>query len=249
MLTMVTMKLLLSAAIRKKALSSSPITKVNIEYTSFLFINYSMQVGMGQSQSVFEQDQYNQYAQCTYFNQKDILRLYKRFSKLDSGRINPRIADVSTRLTFAQMQSLPELRENPFKDRICQVFSTDGHGIHFEDFLDMFSVLSSHAPWELKAAYAFRIFDYNGDAAICKADIKQIVRNLAGEIVFIPNSYSMTSKVVFFLLIVILSTGQSQTAQKFAYNFIVYCEPIICVQFQKLRIPRVHILYNKYVCT
>ncbi len=141
-----------------------------------------MQTRMGQSHSVFEQKQFDLYTQCTYFNQKDILRLYKRFYKLDPVRINPRIADVSTRLTFAQIQSLPELRENPFKERICQVFSTDGYGIHFEDFLDMFSVLSSHSPWELKAAYAFRIFDYNGDAAICKGDIKQIVHNLTGEI-------------------------------------------------------------------
>ena len=136
---------------------------------------------MGQRQSIFEHDQFELYTECTYFSPKDILRLYKCFAKLDPVRINTRIADVSTRLSFAQIQTLPELRENPFKERICQVFSTDGQGIHFEDFLDMFSVLSPHAPWELKAAYAFRIYDYNGDAAICEEDIKEIVRSLTGK--------------------------------------------------------------------
>ncbi len=135
---------------------------------------------MGQQQSVFDNNQFEKYAQCTYFKQKDILRLYKIFSKLDPDRINPRFVDTRTRLSFAQMQSLPELRENPFKVRLCKVFSTNGQGINFEDFLDMFSVLSSHAPWELKAAYAFRVFDYNGDAGICEDDIKQIVTSLVG---------------------------------------------------------------------
>ena len=135
---------------------------------------------MGQGPSVFQEDQFEHYTECTYFTQKDILRLYKHFCHLDPVRINPMMADVTTRLSFAQIQTLPELRENPFRDRICQVFSTDGKGIHFEDFLDMFSVLSPHAPWDLKAAYAFRIYDFNGDAAICEEDIKKVVLSLTG---------------------------------------------------------------------
>jgi len=135
---------------------------------------------MGNTQSVFDDAQFELYTECTYFTKKDILRLYKCFCKLDPIRINPRVADVTTRLTFSQVQCLPELRENPFKERICQVFSTDGCGIHFEDFLDMLSVFSSHAPWQLKAAYAFRIYDYNDDAAICEEDIQNVARNLTG---------------------------------------------------------------------
>ena len=46
------------------------------------------------------------------------------------------------RLSFAEVQSLPELKVNPFKERICKVFSTNGRGINFEDFLDMASVFS-----------------------------------------------------------------------------------------------------------
>ncbi len=150
---------------------------------------------MGQQQSVFDNNKFDKYAQCTYFNQKEILRLYKCFSKLDPERINSRLVDVRTQLSFAQIQSLPELKENPFKERLCQIFSANGQGINFEEFLDMFSVLSSHAPWELKAAYAFRVFDYNGDAAICEEDIKQIVTSLVGESYVIqPGNFQHTCR-------------------------------------------------------
>lgn len=53
----------------------------------------------------------------------------------------------------------PELRVNPFGDRICKVFSSSNNGeISFEDFLDMMSVFSDAAPKSVKAEHAFRIF-------------------------------------------------------------------------------------------
>ena len=60
------------------------------------------------------------------------------------------------------------------------MFSTDDVGLNFEDFLDMFSVLSEHAPWDLKASYAFRIYDFNNDNDISEDDIKQTIRALTG---------------------------------------------------------------------
>ncbi|XP_045372753.1 calcium and integrin-binding family member 2 isoform X3 [Camelus bactrianus] len=54
---------------------------------------------------------------------------------------------------------MPELRENPFKERIVEAFSEDGEGnLTFNDFVDMFSVLCESAPRELKANYAFKIY-------------------------------------------------------------------------------------------
>ena len=48
---------------------------------------------------------------------------------------------------------------NPFRDRICQVFSSSGDGnLTFEDFLDMMSVFSENAPKNVKVEYAFRIY-------------------------------------------------------------------------------------------
>ena len=48
---------------------------------------------------------------------------------------------------------------NPFKDRICEVFSSSGDGnMTFEDFLDMMSVFSDNAPKTVKVEFAFRIY-------------------------------------------------------------------------------------------
>lgn len=50
-------------------------------------------------------------------------------------------------------------QDNPFRQRIAEVFSEDGDGnMTLDDFLDMFSVLSEMAPRDLKAYYAFKIY-------------------------------------------------------------------------------------------
>ena len=51
------------------------------------------------------------------------------------------------------------MQVNPFKDRICEVFSSSQDGdMTFEDFLDMMSVFSENAPKNVKVEYAFRIY-------------------------------------------------------------------------------------------
>ncbi|XP_041345619.1 long-chain-fatty-acid--CoA ligase ACSBG1-like isoform X1 [Pyrgilauda ruficollis] len=72
--------------------------------------------------------------------------------------------------------------ENPFKERIVESFSEDGEGsLSFNDFVDMFSVLSEMAPRELKAIYAFKIYDFNTDNFICKADLEKTLNKLTRE--------------------------------------------------------------------
>lgn len=56
---------------------------------------------------------------------------------------------------------VPHPQENPFRRRICEVFSEDQCGnLTFDDFLDMFSVFSEMAPLQLKLKYAFRIYGW-----------------------------------------------------------------------------------------
>lgn len=60
---------------------------------------------------------------------------------------------------MAKILQYPELNTNPFGDRICKIFSSSKDGdCTFEDFLDMMSVLSEHAPASVKAEHAFRIY-------------------------------------------------------------------------------------------
>ncbi|KAK2146174.1 hypothetical protein LSH36_626g00007 [Paralvinella palmiformis] len=63
------------------------------------------------------------------------------------------------KISHNRIEKMPEFKENPFKKRICRVFSEDGTGdMSFDDFLDMFSVFSEGAPRSVKANYAFRIY-------------------------------------------------------------------------------------------
>lgn len=78
--------------------------------------------------------------------------------------------------------NMPELKENPFRNRIVEAFSEDGLGnLSFNDFVDMFSVLSETAPRELKAIYAFKIYDFNVDNFICKEDLEKTLNKLTKE--------------------------------------------------------------------
>uniref|UniRef100_A0A7M4G2U9 Calcium and integrin binding family member 3 n=1 Tax=Crocodylus porosus TaxID=8502 RepID=A0A7M4G2U9_CROPO len=82
-------------------------------------------------------------------------------------------------LPYELISSMPELKDNPFRQRIAEVFSEDGEGnMTLDDFLDMFSVLSEMAPRDLKASYAFKIYDFNNDDYICKSDLEKTVNKL-----------------------------------------------------------------------
>lgn len=39
----------------------------------------------------------------------------------------------------------------------------------------------AEAPWELKASYAFRMFDYNMDAYICSGDLEELLIAITGD--------------------------------------------------------------------
>lgn len=65
----------------------------------------------------------------------------------------------NAKLPMNKMFQYPELGVNPFKDRICKIFSSSHDGdCTFEDFLDMMSVFSENAPCSVKAEHAFRIY-------------------------------------------------------------------------------------------
>uniref|UniRef100_A0A0N4Z2L0 Calcium and integrin-binding family member 2 n=1 Tax=Parastrongyloides trichosuri TaxID=131310 RepID=A0A0N4Z2L0_PARTI len=131
---------------------------------------------------VFSREQLEEYQDCTFFTKKDILRLYKRFNALNPNKVLPNMQGTRPSiitLTYEEVEKMPELRENPFRRRICQVFSEDGSGnLTFDDFLDMFSVFSEMAPLQLKLKYAFRIYDFDGDDQIGHDDLSRMIRCL-----------------------------------------------------------------------
>lgn len=133
---------------------------------------------MGSSQSVFTEQELEDYQELTYFTKKEILHVHKRFSQLDDVAVS---ADKNAKLEKDIILQLPELQENPFKDRICDVFSSSSDGnMTFEDFLDMMSVFSDNAPKNVKVEYAFRIYDFDSDDMISSTDLQEVINRLTG---------------------------------------------------------------------
>ncbi|XP_061102714.1 calcium and integrin-binding family member 2-like isoform X1 [Conger conger] len=111
------------------------------------------------------------------------IRLHGRYHELAPHLVPMDYTDEpDVTLPLALIVNMPELKENPFRTRIVESFSEDGMGNQsFNDFVDMFSVLSEMAPRELKAIYAFKIYDYNTDNYLCKEDLEKTLNKLTRE--------------------------------------------------------------------
>ncbi|KZS03067.1 Protein CIB2 [Daphnia magna] len=137
---------------------------------------------MGNKVATFSEQQLEDYQDTTFFSRKEILRVHRRFRELQPELVPRTMSMEATRdlrLPKSLINTLPELKENPFRDRILKVFSSNGSGdLSFDDFLDLLSVFSEHAPRELKLHYAFRIYDMDGDGVIGPSDLKAVIGRL-----------------------------------------------------------------------
>uniref|UniRef100_A0ABI7XI13 EF-hand domain-containing protein n=1 Tax=Felis catus TaxID=9685 RepID=A0ABI7XI13_FELCA len=109
----------------------------------------------------------------TFLTRNEILCIHDTFLKL----CPPGKHYKEATLTADQVSSLPALRVNPFRDRICKVFSHDDV-FSFEDVLGMASVFSEQACPSLKIEYAFRIYDFNENGFIDDEDLRKVVLRL-----------------------------------------------------------------------
>ncbi|XP_051894208.1 calcium and integrin-binding family member 3-like [Pristis pectinata] len=107
-------------------------------------------------------------------------RLFQRYRDLAPQLVPLDYTDnPDVKIPYELIGNMPELKDNPFRQRIAEVFSQDNQGnMTLDDFLDMFSVLSEMAPRDLKACYAFKIYDFNNDNFICKSDLEKTLIKL-----------------------------------------------------------------------
>ena len=136
---------------------------------------------MGGSLAVFSKDELEEYTgmDFIYLSEHEICTVFKRFRALDPTAVDK---NREARLPKELILTLTDLASNPFKERICRVFSSTGDGaMDFEDVLLMMSVFSRYAPKSEKVRYAFRVYDFNDDDCICRNDVRNVVRTLCGE--------------------------------------------------------------------
>jgi len=153
---------------------------------------------MGNSKSKLPENRIELWTQLTFLNRSAILRCYDRFRSMNEKEIdaNPLGERVESKIIAGYF---PELKANPFGLRICKVFASDetGETMNFEDFLDMVSVFSENAPLQMKADWAFRIFDFDQDGKITASDIERVVRQLCGNEQF---SRQELDKIIYHVL-------------------------------------------------
>jgi len=106
-------------------------------------------------------------------SQDEILRLSKRFKKLDT--------DKSGTLCLKELLDLPQIKQNPLARRIIDVLDNDDSGeIDFKEFVQGMSKFSSKAEKEEKLRFAFRIYDIDNDGFISNGELFQVLKMMVG---------------------------------------------------------------------
>jgi calcium and integrin-binding protein 1 len=164
---------------------------------------------MGQSVAKIAPGPLSEFERSTFFTGSEILKFYDKFEGLGGS--------LEKSVTSASVCSLPELKHNPFRYRICEVFgdhlddgvenanavnmnaerprsssqhkdkehkdkdkdmkdawgmqNKDSVVLTFANFLQLMNAFSPRASQQVKAYWAFKIYDFDGDKFINTEDI------------------------------------------------------------------------------
>lgn len=107
------------------------------------------------------------------FTPKDIKRLYKKFSKLDT--------DKSGELEPSEFFDVPALSQNPLVKRVISIFDKNRDGkISFSEFITGQATLSTTASESEKIKFAFKVYDINEDGWISNGDLFGVLKMMIG---------------------------------------------------------------------
>ena len=107
------------------------------------------------------------------FNEKELQKLYKNFSKIDK--------DKSNSLEPEEFFDIPELANNPLVRRVISVLDKNKDGsISFLEFVQGLNSLSAGAANEEKMKFAFQIYDINGDGFISNGELFTVLKMMVG---------------------------------------------------------------------
>ncbi|CAH0724327.1 unnamed protein product, partial [Brenthis ino] len=106
---------------------------------------------------------------------QDILEDYAALTFLSKGEIMQFHKDDI-------IEKFDVLKNSPFQDRLFRVFSSQKDDcFSFEDLLDLCSVMSPECLPEVKASWAFKVYDIDEDNAISTQDICDILDRLTSD--------------------------------------------------------------------
>ncbi|XP_076377957.1 calcium and integrin-binding protein 1 isoform X1 [Megalopta genalis] len=143
---------------------------------------YYTTAAMGNSWShkdIIDEDRLSTYAELTFLKRKQIVHIIYLLDNVDPGKLRE---NLQHRFAAEQIDViLPQIQCSPFRDSIYRVFSSqkDNH-LSLEDVLDLYSAFCGDCPDEVRASWAFYIFDLDGDKIISTDDLIEAVKKLAG---------------------------------------------------------------------
>eukprot|EP01012_Entosiphon_sulcatum_P020026 TRINITY_DN2499_c1_g1_i5.p1 TRINITY_DN2499_c1_g1~~TRINITY_DN2499_c1_g1_i5.p1 ORF type:complete len:172 (-),score=36.49 TRINITY_DN2499_c1_g1_i5:53-568(-) len=127
---------------------------------------------MGAAHS-FTQEELEQLQEGTSFSKEQILKLHKRFRKLD--------ADGNGEISREEFHSIPGLSQNPLLERVLTIFDTDGNAsVDFREFILALAIFSNDCAKLEKLKFTFRIYDMDGDGYISNKDLFQVLQIMVG---------------------------------------------------------------------
>lgn len=117
------------------------------------------------------------YIELTYLNKNEIYRVINLLDNVNPGKLRQ---NPHHRFTIDEIETIfPQLRCSPFRDSIYRVFSSKkDERLSLEDVLDLCSAFSEHCPDNVRATWAFYVFDLNGDGEISSNDLIETVQRL-----------------------------------------------------------------------
>ncbi|XP_043278731.1 calcium and integrin-binding protein 1-like [Venturia canescens] len=133
----------------------------------------------GSNVSTMTPEMLEEYSQLTYLNKAEIVYIFRSFETLGPKELQE---NLHCRFPIERiLQIIPQLRNNPFRESIFRVFSSKSDDcMSFEDVLDLYSAFSENCPVDVRAAWAFRIFDLDSDNQVSLDDLIEAVERITG---------------------------------------------------------------------
>ncbi|KAK2576470.1 hypothetical protein KPH14_005801 [Odynerus spinipes] len=134
-------------------------------------------MGNFRSKHVLTEEMIEEYVELSYLNQHEIRHIFDQLNDLTPGILRTNLHHRFTKQEIDKI--LPQIRRSPFRDSIYRVFSSKRDDcLSFEDVLDLCSAFSANSPPDVRAAWAFMIFDFDDDDQLALDDLIEAVQRL-----------------------------------------------------------------------
>ncbi|WVR04529.1 calcineurin subunit B [Kwoniella sp. DSM 27419] len=120
-----------------------------------------------------ESSMFNSLEKNSNFSAPELMRLKKRFMKLDK--------DGSGSIDKDEFLQIPQIANNPLAHRMIAIFDEDGSGtVDFQEFVGGLSAFSSKGGREEKLRFAFKVYDMDRDGYISNGELYLVLKQMVG---------------------------------------------------------------------